>query len=117
LRLPNAAENFFSGVPGLLLSLSWAVAASPLILSMAQPCFGQNRPWSVAEADVADLEHDPEKWLPVFRKDHAQNKKKGGMTRFEKVIAASSVIASSEIRGPHHAVKSIGLRSAKWIPR
>jgi hypothetical protein len=23
----------------------------------------------------ASLEHDPEKWLPVFRKDHAQTKK------------------------------------------
>jgi len=23
----------------------------------------------------ADLEHDPEKWLPVFRKDHAQTKR------------------------------------------
>src|SRR5882757_2803365 len=23
---------------------------------------------------AAQLEHDPEKWMPVFRKDHAQNK-------------------------------------------
>jgi hypothetical protein len=23
----------------------------------------------------ADLEHDPEKWLPVFGKDHAQPKR------------------------------------------
>jgi hypothetical protein len=29
----------------------------------------------VAEAAFATpLEHDPEKWTPVFRKDHAQNK-------------------------------------------
>jgi hypothetical protein len=24
---------------------------------------------------VAALEHDPEKWIPVFRKDHAQTKR------------------------------------------
>ena len=24
---------------------------------------------------TADLEHDPEKWVPVFRKDHAQAKR------------------------------------------
>ena len=24
---------------------------------------------------LQDLEHDPEKWEPVFRKDHAQTKK------------------------------------------
>jgi hypothetical protein len=23
--------------------------------------------------DAVELEHDPEKWKPVFRKDHAQN--------------------------------------------
>jgi hypothetical protein len=26
---------------------------------------------------VATLEHDPEKWKPVFRKDHAQTKNIG----------------------------------------
>jgi hypothetical protein len=25
--------------------------------------------------DLAILEHDPEKWKPVFRKDHAQTKR------------------------------------------
>ena len=25
-------------------------------------------------ADLAPLQHDPEKWNPVFRKDHAQTK-------------------------------------------
>jgi len=24
--------------------------------------------------DAVELEHDPEKWTPVFRKDHAQSK-------------------------------------------
>jgi len=33
------------------------------------------------------LEHDPEKWLPVFRKDHAQTKRWSGMTFRRKVIA------------------------------
>jgi hypothetical protein len=25
--------------------------------------------------DAVELEHDPEKWKPVFRKDHAQSKR------------------------------------------
>jgi hypothetical protein len=28
----------------------------------------------VERASKGDLEHDPEKWVPVFRKDHAQIK-------------------------------------------
>jgi hypothetical protein len=32
------------------------------------------------------LEHDPEKWAPVFRKDHAQTKRWSGMTIRRKVI-------------------------------
>jgi hypothetical protein len=32
------------------------------------------------------LEHDPEKWKPVFRKDHAQTKRWIGMTIRRKVI-------------------------------
>jgi hypothetical protein len=32
------------------------------------------------------LEHDPEKWRPVFRKDHAQTKGQSGMTIQRKVI-------------------------------
>jgi prephenate dehydrogenase len=30
--------------------------------------------FSLAEAMRVELEHDPEKWVPVFRKDHAQTK-------------------------------------------
>jgi hypothetical protein len=30
------------------------------------------------------LEHDPEKWVPVFRKDHAQATKGGGEGRRPK---------------------------------
>jgi len=29
---------------------------------------------SVKNATVIPLEHDPEKWKPVFRKDYAQSK-------------------------------------------
>jgi hypothetical protein len=29
---------------------------------------------------MATLEHDPEKWKPVFRNDHAQTKRQSGMT-------------------------------------
>jgi hypothetical protein len=30
---------------------------------------------SPGEMPGLSLEHDPEKWIPVFRKDHAQPKK------------------------------------------
>jgi hypothetical protein len=33
-----------------------------------------------------ELEHDPEKWVPVFRKDHAQTKRLSAMTIRRKVI-------------------------------
>jgi hypothetical protein len=36
--------------------------------------------------DAAGLEHDPEKWVPVFRKDHAQTKSWSGMTIRRKFI-------------------------------
>jgi hypothetical protein len=29
-----------------------------------------------AAIEIGELEHDPEKWEPVFRKDHAQTKRK-----------------------------------------
>jgi hypothetical protein len=32
-----------------------------------------------AGAGVSSLEHDPEKWTPVFRKDHAQTKDNAGV--------------------------------------
>jgi hypothetical protein len=35
---------------------------------------------------VIPLQHDPEKWVPVFRKDHAQTKRWSGMTIRGKVI-------------------------------
>ena len=35
---------------------------------------------SEPERHAADLEHDPEKWKPVFRKDHAQTKSQSTMT-------------------------------------
>jgi hypothetical protein len=30
--------------------------------------------WAAGKALSASLEHDPEKWIPVFREDHAQSK-------------------------------------------
>ena len=33
------------------------------------------------------LEHDPEKWIPVFRKDHAPTTTQSGMTIRRKVIS------------------------------
>jgi len=32
------------------------------------------------------LEHDPEKWVPVFREDHAQLERESGMTVRRRVI-------------------------------
>jgi hypothetical protein len=32
------------------------------------------------------LKHDPEKWIPVFGKDHAQTTSESGMTIRRKVI-------------------------------
>jgi len=37
-------------------------------------------------------ERDPEKWVPVFRKDHAQTKRWSGMTIQRKVIRSSSIL-------------------------
>jgi len=37
--------------------------------------------------DDPALEHDPEKWIPVFGKDHAPPKGQSGMTIRRKVIA------------------------------
>jgi len=36
---------------------------------------------------VTFLEHDPEKWKPVFRKDHAPPKKSGAQSISLKTIA------------------------------
>jgi hypothetical protein len=41
----------------------------PAVLSSATT--GQ----ALAGAARSELEHDPEKWMPVFRKDHAPTKK------------------------------------------
>jgi hypothetical protein len=35
----------------------------------------------------SNLEHDPEKWIPVFRKDHAQTKRQSAMLIQPKRIA------------------------------
>jgi hypothetical protein len=37
------------------------------------------------------LEHDPEKWVPVFRKDHAPSKIYSAMTIQLKTIALQAV--------------------------
>jgi hypothetical protein len=37
---------------------------------------------------ISASEHDPEKWKPVSRKDHAQTKGWSGMTIRRKVIRA-----------------------------
>jgi hypothetical protein len=35
---------------------------------------GFREPHAESGDDTAMLEHDPEKWIPVFRKDHAQTR-------------------------------------------
>ncbi len=39
----------------------------------------------VASLAFCQIEHDPEKWEPVFRKDHAQTKRKEIMIRFHPI--------------------------------
>jgi hypothetical protein len=38
------------------------------------------------ERCLARLEHDPEKWVPVFGKDHAPTKQQSGMMVRRKII-------------------------------
>src|SRR6202045_5140365 len=57
---------------------------APLILHRSERCSGHGSKL-VCEASglksersankISGLEHDPEKWMPVFRKDHAPTKK------------------------------------------
>src|SRR4051794_39449931 len=42
--------------------------------------------FSGANRSPVALEHDPEKWIPVFGKDHAQRRSWSGMTIRRKVI-------------------------------
>jgi hypothetical protein len=44
------------------------------------------------------LEHDPEKWIPVFGKDHAQTKSWSGMTIRRKVITLLRTMTRGYIR-------------------
>jgi hypothetical protein len=39
------------------------------------------------EEKSSRLEHDPEKWIPVFGKDHAPARRQSGMAIPRKVIA------------------------------
>jgi hypothetical protein len=59
------------------------------------PCRGNS-----AKSDVAcwRLEHDPEKWVPVFRKDHAQSKRWSGMTIRRNVISRWMSVRISALR-------------------
>jgi hypothetical protein len=43
------------------------------------PVFPRDKRQAFAQRSCSNkkIEHDPEKWVPVFRKDHAQNKKIG----------------------------------------
>ena len=44
-----------------------------------QRCATGRSPSGASSLAAASLEHDPEKWNPVFRKDHAQTKSWSGM--------------------------------------
>jgi hypothetical protein len=65
---------------------------------MSLPSFSDFAPYAALRAaipakplhwpvDRGMLEHDPEKWEPVFGKDHAQTKEKSAMTNRREVIA------------------------------
>jgi hypothetical protein len=55
--------------------LSWAPLRNWMFLNFEWPAMARAPLWLPACAVRPRLiEHDPEKWEPVFRKDHAQTK-------------------------------------------
>ena len=55
------------------------------------------------------LKHDPEKWLPVFGKDHAQTKTQSGMTTSKRSHRALAVAPALEVRGDEGVVGEVGV--------
>jgi hypothetical protein len=43
------------------------------LVPLGRACFREQH--AESKDDAAMLEHDPEKWIPVFRKGHAQTKR------------------------------------------
>jgi hypothetical protein len=56
-------------------------------MSLLIPKFAKSKPQTLANFGIGTLEHDPEKWIPVFRKDHAPPKIQSAMTIQPKAIA------------------------------
>src|ERR1700741_3454847 len=73
---PKISREGFMSFPGSWICSSYAVSRPAI---PAKPAH-----WPV---DRGMLEHDPEKWEPVFGKDHAQAKEKSAMTNRRAVIA------------------------------
>src|SRR3954462_12318626 len=66
-RTKNRAGRQATGILKTLRAGPWRPA--PLLFDSAKT-FARERPGDLAR--LRALKHDPEKWLPVFRKDHAQ---------------------------------------------
>jgi hypothetical protein len=47
-----------------------------------------------------DLEHDPEKWMPVFRKDHAQSKNLERNIALQTILAVAPAIRNADGKEP-----------------
>jgi hypothetical protein len=83
--------DYFSGDSGLVYdSVGAGEQPGPRRWILSLPSFAREPPGLVETLSHrtrwCGLEHDPEKWVPVFRKDHAQTKRWSGMTIRRKVI-------------------------------
>src|SRR5437868_2916408 len=98
-RCPRAVTNFRG------ISMGWSRSKAPLKLPSCLPrapasfirwgCLAYERPRP--RFGLGKLPHDPEKWVPVFRSDHAQTNRlsKG---RFNLVEPCPSMIRKSGFR-------------------
>src|SRR5437773_6241885 len=51
----------------------------------------------LATSGLSHSEHDPEKWVPVFGKDHAQTTNRSGMAIRTKVTALETLITERDM--------------------
>ena len=81
----NTGPGSVGGIPGISLPVGMTKAGLPVGMELSGPPASDHRSArhrrrdraiiaQAARAAGARLEHDPEKWRPVFGKDHAQTK-------------------------------------------
>jgi TRAP-type mannitol/chloroaromatic compound transport system substrate-binding protein len=64
----------FIKVTGLGVAGAATIAAPAIAQSIPEIKWRMTTSWPKSLEGIGPLEHDPEKWVPVFRKDHAQTK-------------------------------------------